>query len=132
VLKDLNDCLFDAFRRRRPGRQGKRKRRRGRPSKAQRRARARRGLVSAQAHFLWKHRHLIVRSPESLSDRERQYLMQMLASLPAFGALWNFVAGVYQLFDTQQSPHQARCRGPPRPRCPSSKPTPTWLGPWRC
>jgi hypothetical protein len=112
VLKDLNDCVFDAFRRlrRRLGRQGRR-RRRGRPSKAQRRARARRGARQRdQAHFLWKHRHLLVRRPEAMSDRDVDHLGQMLVYLPALGTLRRFVVAVYQLFDPEQSPHQARCR----------------------
>jgi hypothetical protein len=113
ALKDLNDCVFDAFRRlrRRLGRQGRRPRRRGRPRKAQRRARARRGGGKrAQAHFLWKHRHLLVRRPEAMSDRDVDHLVQMLVYLPALGTLRRFVVAVYQLFDPGQSPHQARCR----------------------
>jgi len=113
VLKDLNDCVFDAFRRlrRRLGRAGGRPRRRGRPSQARRRARARRGADRrGRAHFLWKHRRLIARRPDELSDRERQDLLQMLAYLPALGALRRFVVGVHQLFEPGQSPHRARCR----------------------
>jgi hypothetical protein len=113
VLKDLNDCVFDALRRlrRRLGRQGRQGRRRGRPSKAQRRARARWGASKRdQAHFIWRHRHLIVRRPDELSDRERQDLLQMLAYLPALGVLRRFVVQVHHLFDPAQSPHQARCR----------------------
>jgi Transposase len=113
VLKDVNDCVLDAFRRlrRRLGQSGRRKGRRGRPSKAQRRARARRGARKRdRAHFLWKHRHLLVRRPDELSDRERQGLLQMLAYLPALGVLRRFVAQVHHLFDPGQSPHQARCR----------------------
>jgi hypothetical protein len=113
VLKDLNDCVFDAFRRLRRAlaRPGRRKRRRGRPGKARRRARARRGAGQRdRAHFLWKHRHLIVRRPDELSERERQGLLQMLAYLPALGALRRFVVGAHRLFDPGQSPHQARCR----------------------
>jgi hypothetical protein len=113
VLKDLNDCVFDAFRRlrRRLGQQGHWPRRRGRPSKAQRRGPGRGGARRRdRAHFLWKHRHLIVRRPDELSDRERQDLLQMLAYLPALAALRRFVVGAHQLFDPEQSPHQARCR----------------------
>jgi hypothetical protein len=113
VLKDRNDCVFDAFRRlrRRLGRRPGRPRRRGRPSKAPRRARARRCADRrGRAHLLWKHRHLIVRRPDALSDRERQDLLQMLAYLPALGALRRFVVGVHPLFDPAQSRHQARCR----------------------
>jgi hypothetical protein len=113
VLRDINDCVFDAFRRLRRAlaRRGQRPRRRGRPSKAQRRARARRGAGGRErSQYLWKHRHLIVRRPDDLSDRDRQHLLQMLAYLPALGALRRFVVAVYQLFDPDQSAHQARCR----------------------
>jgi hypothetical protein len=113
VLKDLNDCVFDALRRlrRRLAQQGRRKGRRGRLSKAQQRARARRGVSKReQAHFIWKHRHLIVRRPDEMSDRDTAQLWQMLVYLPALGTLRRFVVEVYQLFDPEQSPQQARCR----------------------
>jgi hypothetical protein len=113
VIKDINEHVFDALRRLRKqlGRQTKRKRRRGRLSKAQQRARKRYGKTKKeQAHFIWKHRHLIVTRPENLSGRERRWLSQMFASLPALRTLRKFVLAVYRLFDPEQSPHQARCR----------------------
>lgn len=113
VIQDINKHVFDALRRlrRQLERQGKRKRRRGRPSKAQKRARARQGKTKRkQAYFIWKHRHLIVTRPENLNGRERRWLSQMFASLPALRTLRNFVLAVYRLFDPEQSPHQARCR----------------------
>jgi transposase len=113
VLKDINEHVFDALRRLRQqlARQGKRKRRRGRPSRAQKRARARYGKTKKeQAYFIWKHRHLIVTRPENLNGRERRWLSQMFASLPALRQLRQFVLTVYRLFDPDQSPHQARCR----------------------
>jgi hypothetical protein len=113
VLKDINEHVFDALRRlrQRLARQGKRKRGRGRPSKAQERARARYGKSKKeQAYFIWKHRHLIVTRPENLSGRERSWLSQMFASLPALRTLRQFVLQVYRLFDRKQSPHQARWR----------------------
>ena len=113
VLKDINGHVFDALRRlrQRLARQGKRQRRRGRPSKAQKRARARSGKTKKkQAYFIWKHRHLIVTRPENLSGRERHWLSQMFAALPALRTLRQFVLQVYRLFDPDQSPHQARCR----------------------
>jgi Transposase len=113
VLKDINDCVFDSLRgmRRRLAASGKRKRRRGRPSKAQKRARARSGKnKKEQAYFIWKHRHLIVTRPDNLSGRERRWLSQIFAYLPALRALRQFVLKVYRLFDPNQSAHQARCR----------------------
>lgn len=113
VLKDINDCVFDALRRRRRrlARQGKRRRRRGRPSKAQKRARARYGATKReQAYFIWKHRHLMVTRPEAMTGRDRRCLSRMFAALPALRTLRDFVLKVYRLFDADQSPHQARCR----------------------
>ncbi len=113
VLKDINDCVLDALRRwrRRLAQRGKRKRRRGRLSKAQKRARARYGKTKKeQAHFIWKHRHLIVTRPEHLSGCERRWLSRMFSYLPALRTLRQFVLQVYRLFDPEQSVHQARCR----------------------
>jgi Transposase len=113
VLKDINACVFDALRvlRRRLARQGRGPGRRGRRTKAQQRARAHRGATKKdQAHYIWKHRHLLVRKPEDLQPREVDHLLQMMAYLPALATLRRFVVEVYQLFDPEQSPHQARCR----------------------
>lgn len=113
VLKDINDCVFDALRRwrRRLARQGKRKRRRGRPTKAQQRARVRYGKTrKEQAYFIWKRRHLIVTRPDNLSGRDRRDLGRMFRFLPELRGLRQFVLKVYRLFDPNQSRHQARCR----------------------
>lgn len=113
VLKDINDCVLDAVRRvrRRLARGGGRKRRRGRRSHAQHRAAARRGRTNKdKARFIAKHRHLIVRKPDDLTDRERAHLWTMLAYAPALWTVRRFVVGVYDLFDPTQRPHQAHCR----------------------
>ena len=113
VIKDINDCVFDALRRlrRRLAGQSKRKRGRGRPSKAQKRARARYGKTKKEhAYFVWKHRHLIVTRPEELTGHDRRWLGQMFTALPGLRTLRAFVLKVYRLFDPEQSPHQARCR----------------------
>jgi Transposase len=113
VIKDINGCVFDSLRRLRKklSRQRGRKRRRGRPSKAQRRAQAARGQTKkAQAHYIWKHRYLIVTRPEHMNGRERCWLSRMFDYLPELRRLRRFVLKVYKLFDPKQSPHQARCR----------------------
>lgn len=113
VLKDINACVFDALRvlRRRLARRGRGPGRRGRRTKAQQRARARRGATKKdQAHYIWKHRYLLVRKAEDLQPREVDHLLQMMAYLPELATLRRFVVEVYQLFDPEQSPHQARCR----------------------
>ena len=113
VIKDVNDCIFDALRRlrRRHANKTKRKPRRGRLSKVQKRARDRRGKTKKKkAYFIWKHRHLIVTRPEHLSGRERRWLSQMFQYLPALRTLRHFALKVYRLFDPRLSPHQALCR----------------------
>jgi hypothetical protein len=113
VIKDINACVFDALRRLRRtlARRCGRKRRRGRPSKGRQRDRKRQGKTrKEQAHFVWKHRHLVVTRPEHLNGRERRRLSQMFGYLPALRTLRAFVLKVYRLFDPEQSPHQARCR----------------------
>jgi hypothetical protein len=111
VIKDINDCVMDALRRmrRRHARTGGRKRRRGRPTKTQKRARAKE-TKKKQAHFIWKHRYLIVSKPENLNGLERRWLSQMYRYLPALIDLRQFVLKVYDLFEPDQSRHQARCR----------------------
>lgn len=113
VLKDINDCVLDAVRRvrRRLARSGGRKRRRGRRSKARQRAHARRGLTNKdKAKYIAKHRYLIVRKPDDLTERERDHLLTLLRYAPELWTLRRFVVRVYQLFDPEQSPHQAQCR----------------------
>lgn len=113
VLKDINAHVFDALRRlrRELARQRGRKRRRGRPSKNQQRHRKRQGPTrKEQAHFVWKHRHLLVTRPEHLDGRQRRRLSQMFRYLPQSRMLRDFVLAIYRLFDPGQSPHQARCR----------------------
>lgn len=113
VLKDVNDCVLGAVRRvrRRLAHGGGRKRRRGRRSKAQKRAAARRGLTNKdKGRFIARHRHLIVRKPGDLSDRERDDLITMLGYAAGLMKLRRFVVRVYGLFEPEQSPHRARCR----------------------
>jgi hypothetical protein len=113
VLKDINDCVFDALRRlrRKLARKRGRKRRRGRPSKARQRARTRQGRTrKEQAYFVWKHRHLLVTRPEHLDGRERRWLSQVFRYLPESRVLREFVLQIYRVFDPEQSPHQAACR----------------------
>jgi len=113
VLKDINDCVFDALRRlrRKLAQTRGRKRRRGRPSKNRRRDRKRRGPTrKEQAHFVWKHRHLIVTRPEHLDGRQRLRLSRVFRYLPESRMLREFVLRMYRLFDPGQRPHQSRCR----------------------
>ena len=113
VIKDINAHVFDALRRlrRRLAQKRGRRRRRGRPSKNQQRDRRRQGPTrKEQAHFVWKHRHLLVTRPEHLDGRQRLRLSQMFRYLPQSRMLRDFVLAIYRLFDPEQSPHQSRCR----------------------
>ena len=86
VIKDINECVFDALRRlrRRHARTGGRKRRRGRLNKARKRAGVCQGKSKKeQAHFIWNHRRLIVSRPENLNGRDRRSLSQMFRYISA-------------------------------------------------
>jgi len=112
VLKDINDCVFDALRqlRRQLAGRSKRKGRRGRLSKRQRRERARAGATKKeQAYFIWKHRHLVVKRPEEFSDTDRANFQQMLNTLPGLWTLRYFVLQVYGLFEHDLTSKEA-CR----------------------
>jgi hypothetical protein len=115
VLQDVTAKVLDAVRRLRRGqaRRGNsgRKRRRGRPSKAQQRRRQRRGPSNKdKASFVYKHRFLIVKRPENLSERDSQQLKQMFEYLPQLRTLRKFCLEVYQLFTSEQVARLARRR----------------------
>src|SRR3954464_13582809 len=81
VIKDINKIVLDAVRRVRTAmsRRGKagRKKKRGRKGAKAKAAPARRGLtVKAKAHFVFKHRHLVVKRREKLTEGERADLVQ--------------------------------------------------------
>jgi transposase-like protein len=115
VIKDINKSVLDAVRRLRSamGRRGKagRKKKRGRKgAKAKSRA-ARRGLtVKEKAHFVFRHRHLIVKRRENLTDAERDDLTRMLEYLPELATLRRFADRIYWLFDAPKDAQQAGCR----------------------
>lgn len=110
VLKDINQHVLDAVRdlQRRLKRQGARgrRRRRGRPKGG----RCRHGPTRRdQAHFLFKHRYLIVKRRDRLSNSDRRHLQIMLEYAPALRTLRLFVDEVYALFQPWQNPERARC-----------------------
>jgi hypothetical protein len=115
VMQDLNKHVLDAVKRMRRAmaRRGNRgrKRKRGRPTKAQRRARKRqKQSAKDKAHFVFKHRYLIVKRRDNLTEKEQQDLRTMCEYLPGLRTLRTFVDRVQALFGVKQSPHQARCR----------------------
>jgi transposase-like protein len=115
VMQDLNKLILDAVRRLRMqlGRQGRKgqRRRRGRPSKAQKRRRAKQGkLLKEKSKFIFKHRHLIVKRRENLSEQENKQLKTMLEYLPTLRSLRKFADKLHRLFEPEQSEYQAWCR----------------------
>jgi hypothetical protein len=115
VLKTINDLILDAVRRLKAAmaRWGKagRKKKRGRKSKPAKAAAARRGpTLREKAHFVFKHRYLIVKRRKDLTDAERSDLARMLEYLPALVTLRRFADRIYWLFDTPKDLHQASCR----------------------
>jgi hypothetical protein len=115
VIKDINELVLDALRRMRGAmnRRGKagRKKKRGRKSKKAKAARARRGLtIKDKAYFVFKHRYLIVKRREKLTDIERKDLTRMLEYLPGLATLRRFADRIYWLFDASKDFHQASCR----------------------
>lgn len=115
VLKDINELILDAVRRLKTAmaRRGKagRKKKRGRKSERAKAAAARRGpSVKEKAHFVFKHRHLVVKRREKLTEADRDDLRRMLEYLPELATLRRFADRIYWLFDTPKDMHQAGCR----------------------
>src|SRR3954449_903630 len=115
VIQDINKLILDAVRRMRKAmsRRGKagRKKKRGRKGAKAKAAVARRGMtVKEKAHFVFKHRHLIVKRRENLAESEQADLKQMLSYLPELATLRRFADRLYWLFDTPKDYHQASCR----------------------
>jgi len=113
VIKDINEHVLDAVKRMRrnwpAGEPGRRRRRA--PTKAQRAyAKRRKKTLKEQAHFVFKHRHLIVTRKENLTDQQRKDLRKMFEYLPALRTLRTFAERLYSLFAPEQSEHQAYCR----------------------
>jgi hypothetical protein len=112
VLMDVNAKVLEALKRlrRAKARRGNagRKRRRGRPRKG---AKKRRGLSAKdKAHFVFKHRYLIVKRRDNFSEQEKKDLTTMLGYVPQLRVLRRFSDRVARLFEAGQSAHQAWCR----------------------
>jgi transposase-like protein len=109
VLKDINGEVLHGVKRlrRQKARQGNagRKRQPGRPKKG---TKKRRGPTAKdKAHFVFKHRHLIVKRRENMSASQKRDLRTMLEYLPGLGVLRRFVDRVYRLLGEGQSEEQA-------------------------
>jgi hypothetical protein len=115
VIKDITQLILEAVRRMRTamGRRGRagRKKKRGRKGAKAKAAAKRRGLtIKEEAHFVFKHRHLIVKRRENLTEVERSDLKLALEYLPASATLRRFADRIYWVFDTPKDSHQASCR----------------------
>jgi hypothetical protein len=115
VIQDINKQILDAVRRLRMsmGRRGKagRKKKRGRKGAKSKAAAARRGMtLKEKASFVFKHRYLIVKRRENLTESERDDLTRMLEYLPELSILRRFADRIYWVFDTPKDLHQASCR----------------------
>jgi hypothetical protein len=115
IIKQINELILEAVRRlqrgvARRGRAG-RKKKRGRKGAKRRAAAARRGMtLKEKSAFVFKHRHLIVKRREKLTESEREDLWRMLSYLPGLLTLRHFADRIYWLFDTPKDYHQASCR----------------------
>jgi hypothetical protein len=115
LLREVLGKVLDAVRRlrRARARQGRagRKRRRGRPSRRQQARRERRGPTAKEkAAFVWKHRFLIVKRTDKLTDREKAGLAQLLGYLPELRVLRSFSQDLYRLLDDSRTLRVARWR----------------------
>jgi transposase-like protein len=106
LMQDVTKGVLEAVKRlrrqlSRRGRAG-RKRRPGR-----RRSGSPRLTAKDKAHYVFKHRHLIVKRPEKLGVWEKRALQTMLEYLPALRVLHHFMGRVYRLLEASQTEEQA-------------------------
>jgi hypothetical protein len=112
VLKELHKPVLDAVRRLRRGlsRRGNRGRKR-KPGRRPKGRAKRKGLTNKEkSAFIFKHRWLIVRRRDKMSDRERADLATMLSYLPELRTLRDFVDGLGVLFEEGQGAPRAWSR----------------------
>ena len=126
VMQDITDHILDAVKRmrREVARRGKRgrKRRRGRPKKGRQKQQGR--TLKEKARFIFKHRYLIVKRGENLSETEQETLHTMLVYLPALRTLRTFMDKIYAMFSADQTRQQAGCRRSVLVRTPSFQDVP--------
>ena len=88
--------------------------------------------LKEQAHFVFKHRHLIVTREENLTEQQRKDLRKMFQYLPALRTLRTFAERLYLLFAAEQSEHQAYCRRAALMQHAAFAQFPNWPKPSRC
>jgi Transposase len=106
IMQDLTREVLEALKRlrRQQSRRGNagRKRQPGRP-----RSGSPRRAAKAKAHFVFKHRYLLVKRREKLGVWEKRALQTMLEYLPALRVLRRFMERVYRLLEASQTEAQA-------------------------
>jgi hypothetical protein len=113
ILKEINQLVLDAVRRLRTemARRSRAGRKKKRGRKGAKRRTARRGLtLKEKSAFIFKHRHLIVKRREKLTESDREILWRMFSYLPDLVTLRHFADRIAWLFDTPKDYHQASCR----------------------
>ena len=115
ALQDVTAKVLDAVRRLRRAceRRGKagRKRKPGRPRKGARKRPASRGPTCKEtAAFVLRRRHLVVKRPENLDEREREDLAKMLSWMPGLRVLRDFCQEACKAWGSGQSLKVARWR----------------------
>jgi hypothetical protein len=95
IIKNINKLILDAVRRLRTamsrrGKAGRQKKRGRKSKKAKAAAKRRRPTVKEKAHFVFAHRHLIVKRRENLTESERGDLTRMLEYVPELSTLRRF------------------------------------------
>jgi hypothetical protein len=109
VLKDLHKHVLDTVRRLRRGlsRRGNRGRKR-KPGRRPKGRAKRSGLTNKEkSAFIFKHRWLIVRRRDKMTDQERADLATLLSYLPELKTLRDFVDRLEKLFEEGQGEAQA-------------------------
>ena len=109
IMQDLTRDVLEAVKRlrrqqRRRGNAGRKRR----PGRA--RSKTRRLTVKEKAHFVFKHRYLLVKRPEKQTVGEKQALQTMLEYLPALRVLRQFMDRVYLLLEASQTEKQSWVR----------------------
>ena len=93
VMQDITDHILDAVKRmrREVARAGKRGRKRRPWSPQEGSAETARANIERESRFIFKHRYLIVKRGENLSETEQETLHTMLVYLPALRTLRTFM-----------------------------------------
>jgi hypothetical protein len=111
-MQDITQEVLNALKRlrRELARRGNRgrKRGRGRPKKGHQKKSG--VTLKDKAHFIFKHRYLIVKRRENMTDAEFKDLTTMLTYLPELKTLRAFMDKIFDLFRADQTRQQAGCR----------------------